>query len=674
MALVFSVKPAFVSGQISPRTYGRVDLDQYATGLEQCKNFIVLPHGGATFRTGTRYVAETKNSAAVHLIPFSFSSTQSYVIEAGFNYFRFFINQAKVEDPGSPPDPLEVTTTYTLSQLESLKYAQSGDIMYLVERTTPPKVLSRIANDDWTLTDFDFQDGPYYSENVTTTTLGFSALTGSITVTASATEGINNDTGFASTDVGRLIRVKTTEWSWLKITAYTSPTEVTATVRGPNLAATTAVTTWRMGAWSDTDGWPEAVTFHQQRLMFARGQYVWGTKVGEFDNLSPTDVAGVVVDDDAVTYRLASNKINLIEWLQSSRTLEIGTAGQEFTMNGTGQIGIDSPLTPDSVIARKTTENGSAPDEKPIFTSNGTVFLNRSRRKLYNYYYSFQSDNYIVDDLTILSEDITSPSIVDMTYSHEPHKLLFAVRSDGVLLGCTFNPQQDVVAWHYHEIGGTDSEVEAITSIPSLDGFYDETYIAVKRTVNGSTVRYLEVMEPLFDNATAVEDAFFVDSGLTYDSTPTTSITNLGHLEGEEVTILADGKVHPVKTVTSGAITLDYNASVVHVGLPYIGRLRLLPFETGAINKSYSGRKARVVSVGVKYYQTILGEVGIDGKPLELFNERTFNTPFNTAISPTDGFVRVPVAGDTQYQSKVVVEQNYPLPCTILSIYPMIDT
>lgn len=675
MTLYFPAQPAFVAGKISPRLYGRIDLDQYTAGLEECTNFVVYPHGGATFRTGTKYVDETKVSANQSwLLPFVFSNTQAYAIEAGASYFRFFTGQAFVEDPGSPGNPLEVVHPYTYTQLTELKYAQSADVMNLVHNSVQPKQLNRLANDDWTVTDLDFQDGPYYNENTTETTLGLSATSGSVTVTASAVTGINSDAGFASTDVGRLIRFQDAagNWTWLEITAWTDTTHVTATIRGPD-ASGPAQTTWRMGAWSDTDGWPEAVAYHQQRLFFARGQYIWGSRTGDFAVFAPTDATGTVIDDDAVTYRLAVNRVNEISWLASGRQLEVGTEGAEFTLAGTGQFGIDSPLTPDSVLARKAQENGSIHTVIPVFTANGTVFLSRTGKKLYNYYYSFQSDNYITDDLTLLSEDITAPTVKQLTYAHEPNKIMWAARSDGTLLGCTFYPQQDVIGWHEHVIGGTDVEVESVTAIPASDGTYDELYMIVKRTVNSQTVRYIEVMTNLFQTSTAIEDACFVDCSLTYSGAATTSITGLTHLEGETVTVFADGVVHPDRTVASGAITLQTAAEKVHVGLSYQGVLQLLPFEPGDLTDAMTSRRSRIVSIGLKYYQTVLAEVGVLGNDLETFNRRTTTDPMDTPLEPEDGFAKVPVASNSEYLNKIRVEQNYPLPCTILSILPVIE-
>lgn len=676
MALLFPSKPAFVSGKLSPRLFGRIDLEQFGVGLEECKNFVIFPHGGATFRSGTRFVSEVKDSENyVRLLPFIFNNEQANILEMGPEYIRIFSEYAHILD-GS--NPLELTTPYSQSDIDSVRYDQSGDIMYLVIREHAPKLVTRSSATDWSIDDFDFNDGPYEDVNTTATTFTASGTTGSVTITASAVTGINNNTGFQSTDVGRLIRTNVSStWGWAEITAVTDTTHVTVTVHSA-FGGTGATTEWRLGAWSDTTGWPEAVQFHQQRLFFARGQFIWGSKTGEFDNFAPSKTDGTVEDDHGVTYRLAAGRIDLIQWLSSGRVLEVGSAGAEFTLTGGAQSGLDSPLTPDSVLARKTTENGSYTVSQPVFTSRGTAFINRSGRKLLNYYYSFENDNYVASDITLLAEDITYPSIFEVAYQSEPDLVIWALRADGTLLGCTFNPSQDVVAWHEHELGGEyeggPPVVESVVTIPSSSGSHDEVWISVLREIDGVEKRYIEVFESLFTPLNTVEDAFFVDSGLSYDDVPEDTFGGLDHLEGQTVAILADGSVHPERVVTNGEVQLDYAASVVHIGLPYQGKLILLPFEPGDLRNPITSQRTRVISVGVVYYRTVLAEVGIQGMPLEIFNGRLTSDNLGEPLEPRTGFTRVPVESNSEYRNRITIEQNFPLPCTILSALPVIET
>lgn len=676
--LLYPSKPSFASGRISPRLFGRIDLDQYASALEECRNFVIFPHGGAAFRSGTYFVGPVKDHEDfVRLIPFVFSNRQANVLEFGPEYIRFYADHALVVD-GSD-NPIEETTPYDADDINALRYDQSGDILFLAVRGYPPKELRRLAADDWDFVDFDFLDGPYDEVNTTSTTLGLSGTSGSVTVTASAATGINDGDGFQTTDVGRLIRWEdgAGDWTWLEITARASTTEVTATIRGEDASATTATTEWRLGAWSDTTGWPEVVKFHQQRLFFGRGQAIWGSKTGDFSNFAPTQRDGTVEDDNAVTYRLAAGRIDLVRWMMSGRVLEVGTEGAEFGFSGGATGPLDAPLTPDSALARKATEVGGFLVTQPVFSDNGTVFLNRSGRKLMNFYYSFGNDDYTADDLTLLSEDFTFPGVTEMAYQAEPDMILWATRADGALLACTFNPKQEVIAWHEHILGGAydgDSPVvESVCAIPAPGGGRDEVWVSVLRTIDGSEVRYIEYMTPTFRPTDDIDDAFFVDSGLTYDGSPETTFTGLDHLEGQEVSIIADGTVRPPQTVESGEVEIGEAASVVHVGLPYTGSMIMLPLELGGVGDALTGRRVRIRDIGILLYRSILVEVGVDGKPLEVVGLRTFADDIGEPLQPRTFFERVPVESDSDYRNRITVVQQNPLPCTVLAVLPVLD-
>lgn len=223
----------FNGGEWSPKMYGRVGLDKYKTSMATCLNFIPEIQGGLNRRPGTRYVCEVKDSSkTTRLVRFEFSTTQAYVLEFGHNYIRFCANDGQVLN-GAGTAPLEVTTTYTESELFDLAFAQSADTLYIAHPNHAPAKLQRQSATSWTLTSIAFLDGPYLPLNDTATTLTPSGLgPGSITVTASAITGINNNTGFQTTDVGRTIRIKNgTAWGWGKITARASTTSITVDVK-----------------------------------------------------------------------------------------------------------------------------------------------------------------------------------------------------------------------------------------------------------------------------------------------------------------------------------------------------------------------------------------------------------------------------------------------------------
>lgn len=187
--------------------------------------------------------------------------------------------------------------------------------------------------------------------------------------------------------------------------------------------------------------------------------------------------------------------------------------------------------------------------------------------------------------MTILAENVTESGVTELSYQQEPDSILWGVRTDGKLIGLTYQRPEEVVGWHIHELGGSfgsDSfgHVESIATIPG-DADEDDLYLVVKRTVNGSTRRYVEYLTD-YDFGDSISDAFFIDSGLLYSGSAVTTISGLDHLEGQSVSILADGATHPDKTVSGGSITLERSATKVQVGLSYTSLLQTMRVEAGA--------------------------------------------------------------------------------------------
>jgi len=154
VARISHIQTDFLSGEISPQLKGRVNTERYANSLETCENFIVKSHGGVERRGGTHYVAEVKNSAnEVRLIRFEFNRAQSYVLEFGDQYIRFFSQNGQVASGGSP---YEIASPWTSAQLGELQVAQSADTMYLVHPDVSPRKLVRSGNTSWVLSEPTF--------------------------------------------------------------------------------------------------------------------------------------------------------------------------------------------------------------------------------------------------------------------------------------------------------------------------------------------------------------------------------------------------------------------------------------------------------------------------------------------------------------------------------------
>ena len=428
--------PSFTAGEMSDSMQGRTDFAKYFSAASRLENFVVLPHGPITRRPGTYFVSEVKTSSnKTRLIPFTFSTEQTYILEFGNQYIRFYKDNGQITSGGSA---YEISSPYTTAQLFDLKFAQSADIMYLTHESHPVKKLSRTGHTSWSLADVDFTDGPYLDPNTSTTTVTPSGTSGNITITASSSI-------FVSTDVDRFINFSNGNAT---ITAFSSGTSVSATVN-KNFDNTNAVENWKLGAFSTTTGFPRCVSFFEQRLVFAgtstQPQTMFFSKSGDYENMT-----GGTNDDDAMVYTIASNQVNAIQAMKATRTLIVMTTGGEYAVSsGASQ----DAITPTNINIRKQSNYGSAGVDA-LSIGNATIFLQRAKRKIRELAYNFDTDGYTAPDLTILADHVSVGGFTDMAYQQEPYSIVWAVRADGQLAGLTYNRLENVVAWHRHIFGG----------------------------------------------------------------------------------------------------------------------------------------------------------------------------------------------------------------------------
>ena len=676
---------AFNAGEWSPLLNGRQDLSKYLIALGRMRNFFPKVQGPAVRRPGTRHVEEVKDSAsAVRLLPFEFSVEQAYIIEAGDGYFRFYRNNARIEVADVP---VEEASPYTAAQLPDLRIVQSADVLYLFHPEVTPRKLSRTSHVDWSLDTLDPQDGPYLATNTTTTTITPSATSGSITVTASATTGINGGEGFKSSDIGRLIRIKSgANWGWAVIDIHTSATQVSATVKG-TLSGTTATAEWRLGLWSDTTGYPAVGTFFEDRLALGGvrdfPQRLDLSRTGDYENFATTDPNGTVVSDHALAFTLNANNVNAIRWLlDDEKALMIGTVGGEWPLRPSNlNEALDAENPPQ---AKRSTVCGSA-SVAPVKAGNGILFVQRAGLKLMEQAFSFEDDGFRSGDLTELAEHITAGGIQEIAYQKEPDSIVWAMRSDGTLLGMTYRREQDVVGWHQHllggqsDAGGTQAKVESIAVIPAADGSRDELWLAVQRHIDGQKKRYVEYMEAPLPDGSEQENAFYVDSGLTYTGAATTSISGLDHLEGETLQLLVDGASHPDRTVAGGAVTLDRSATVVQAGLPYdhLSELQTLNIEAAAADGTAQGKTKRITNCAIRFYRSLGARVGpdttlLDPVPDLMFRDASTPMGMRTPLFSGDSFM--PWPGGYETDGRITLVPVGPFPCTVTAIFPQLRT
>jgi hypothetical protein len=726
---------------------GRTDLNKYFNGTKTLENMLIHPHGGASRRSGTKFIHEVKTSSVqTRLIPFEFSTTQTYIMEFGNQYIRFYKDQGIITEsnktisgatqanPGvitatshgySNGDHViitsvvgmtelngktfkvankttntfeiqdvdgnnvnttgytaygsagvankiyEIASPYATADLPTIKFAQSADLMYLVHPGYAIRKLSRSGHTNWSLTTPSL---------VTSEDKTVSAVTKANpgVVTTSADHGLSEGDFVTFTDIGGMTQLNGNVY---KVGTVGSSTTFNLQDSDGNDLNTSSYGTFSAGG-SDkvnkltdpvlnttTDYFPSSVTFFEQRLVFAGSnnnpQTLWFSKSGSYENFTTGSA-----DADAMVYTIASNKVNAIRYMSAQRSLIVGTVGGEFVVSGSGTT---LPITPTNVQIQKQSSYGAA-NVDAVQIENVTMFLQRAKRKIRELTYNLNIDQYQAQDMTLLAEHISDGGITEMAYQQEPDSILWCVRSDGTLLGLTYARTEQVVGWHRHILGGVfgsdQAVVESVASIPA-DSNEDELYIIVKRTINSVTRRYVEHLT-LFDYGTDQTDAFYVDSGLTYSGGATTSISGLDHLEGQSVTILADGATHPNKTVSGGGITLDRSSTKVHIGLPFTSLLQTMRIESQGNEGTSQSKTKRINEVTLRLHETVGVEVGASLTDMERIPFRSSAAAMDTAVPLFTGDKQVEFRDDFNTDGHVFVRQTQPLPLTLLSIYPML--
>lgn len=381
-------------------------------------------------------------------------------------------------------------------------------------------------------------------------------ITGSTTTEEVYGEGSTTHYG-SSKDIGKLLRINPLtsdqiKWGYMKITHVISTTVAVGIVQKDivSYGSDSASKEWRVSPWNDTDGWPRTVDIYQQRLCFAGSalypQTIWFSKSGDFYNFAPTETEGIgssdftstgarivadqILDDNAITLTIDSDTVDRINWMMAGKKLSLGTTGGVFNLYGTET---SYTLTPFNFTIEKATSFEVANETNPLQIDQNLLFIQRGKRIIREIPFTVQEQGQKTLDVTIRSEDITLSGVKRLVHQQQPYHLVWGLLTNGKLIAMTYVSQFNMFAWSTHEIGGTfngtDSNiavVEDITSIPTST--HDQVWMIVKRTIGGSTKRYIEYLERFYDqNDIAETKAHYVDSGLELDQTIQASSTDI---------------------------------------------------------------------------------------------------------------------------------------------------
>ncbi|MGA0208018.1 MAG: hypothetical protein ACO3LT_09535, partial [Ilumatobacteraceae bacterium] len=472
----------------------------------------------------------------------------------------------------------------------------------------------------------------------------------------------------------------------VKVTSITSPT--TARVQVYTMIYSTTVTDrWRIGSWNAANGYPRTVTLHEQRIYYggssAEPQTVWGSGIDNFEYFAP----GGTEDSDPVQLTIASGEQNRIQWLVSRKKLVLGTTGAEWTLGSSDE---EIAITPTNVVAKRHSSFGSKALQA-IPVNEVVFFAQRNGRKVREFTYSFENDGYVAPDMTRLSEHVTAGGILEWSYQQQRDQILWCVTGAGELVGFTYERIDNVLAWHRHTTGTGAFESVAVTY---GDRENDEVWVSVRRTIDGTTTRCVERFDPYtwdYDKASADrgeliysdcavsrsavalefagEALYFGVDQLTWSPLESgITVAGLGHLEGETVTVTADGAAQGLDTVVAGKLTLVATADKVTVGLPYTATVRPMKLVTPAPSGTSQGRERKVHELVFNFYQTSGGEYSPDGTNYDVIPYRDTADLMDAPPPLYTGDIQVKLHGGWKQDGIWELRQADPYPLTLRAV------
>lgn len=674
MANIRTLQRSFAGGEVTPELFGRIDDAKYQSGLAKCLNFITKPQGPAENRPGFAFVREVKDSTKkVRLLSFTYSTTQTMVIEMGAGYFRFHTMGATLLDGGVP---YEVANPYTEADLFDIHYVQSADVLTLVHPNYAPRELRRLGATNWQLQTITFGASIAAPGAPTVTSSGSTEVkyTYHYVVTAigqdEVSESVASAQGSVDSNLFETGCTNTISWSAVSgavrynvfklqggVYGYIGQTTGTSIVDdniAPDLSKTPPL---YETVFNGPGEYPGAVSYFEQRRCFAgtinKPQNIWMTRSATESSMA---YSIPVKDEDRISFRVAARESNTIRHIVPLSQLLLLTSSAEWRVTSVNS----DAITPTTISVRPQSYVGAS-NVQPVIINNTLIYGAARGGHVRELAYNWQASGFVTGDLSLRSPHLFDAfEITDMAYAKAPNPIVWFISTSGKLLGLTYVPEQQIGAWHQHV---TDGAFESCAVV--AEGHEDFLYCVVRREINGTSVRYVERMasRQFVDPA----DAFFVDCGATYDGVPADEISGLDYLEGKTVSILTDGAVHPPRTVANGKITLDYEASKIQIGLPIIAEAHTLPIAAQIDNAFGQGRFKNVNKVWLRVYRSSGIFVGPSVDQLTEAKQRT-TEPFGTPPALKSEEIQIMISPSWADSGQVVVRQEDPLPLTLVSM------
>lgn len=686
----------FTGGEVTPTLSARYDLQKFGSFLQCCENFIPNLHGDIERRPGMRFIADLGGKSV--LIPFQFNT------EPENNYVLIFREGSiTVASADGLLSGVSIESPYALDDVYALSTAQAGDIVYLAHKNYVLRKLTRsgTAPDyEWALEEVVLNQSIAAPAAPTVTFVRDNGddsaplnYTLRYVVTAVDGDGVES----VASAVGETTGKYPTDWvvgnhvdlSWTAVegaTEYNVYRESagyygfigvsrSTSFQDQNFEPDTATTPKE--DWNPFEGGnnPATVAFHQQRLVLGGTKddpaSFFMSRTGDYENFRKSRP---LQDDDPVEYMLASGSIDEIRWMASFGDLLIGTSGAEYKATSGG-----AAITSSDVQISVQSYWGSS-GLAPLIIGQSVMHCQRSGSHVRDLYYSWESDGYAGNDLSLLAPQLVeSHHIMQWAFQQSPGSNIWAVRDDGVLLCLTYMKEQNVYGWSRHVTQGKVLSVAVISGSQE-----DVVMLVVEREVGGAKKYFLERLAGRFRDTDGIEEAFYVDCGLTSRrETAAEMMTGLGHLEGADVVALADGSPVEGLKVADGAVTLPYAAKVVTVGLNYVSALSPLPLETDTQQGATLGKRRAYGKCVLRLYRSVGGKYAAT-EPGDLFDvagwkgRTAYDLPFlpekyGEACQPFSGDIEISLPSGQDADTSLWLMQDRPMPFRVVAIMADVD-
>ncbi len=651
MAIVKTVQATMAGGELSPKVFGRVDIDQYFAGCAKARNVYITTQGGMFRREGMERIANTQSDLVGKLIDFAFNDVQTYLLVLTIGRLDIY------RDDGTGSVTLQATitsspiSTLTDAIINEIRWTQSADTLFLFHKDLPPIKITRTSHTVWTAVNVTFDFIPLHAFGAVSQAAKTSSLSFTAQANADEYKLTAASTNFLASHVGQQVIAN---FGIFQIISFIDTSNVIAKVLSEP-SSFTATTNWIIetgyeDVWSVTRGYPSTGAFFQGRLYLAGGsrpQTIWASVVGDFLNFE----LGKGNDADGLDFTIDDDRVNAIVDLFPGRSMQIFTTGGEFFIRGGS---LDSPITPSNIQILKGTLHGSD-GVKPISVDGSTLFIEKGGSVLREFVFTDAEQSFEANDISRLAPHlILNPTrmTVRSATNELPSPYVYLVNDDGTMTVVAISRKESLLAFSLFETNGTIEDVCAVDR---------DVFLIVKRTINSVDVRFIE----------RLNSNHFLDGSERVDNvTPTTSWTGFDHLDDEEVEVRADDFVFPNVTPSSGAFTTE-SATILEAGLGFACLYQSMPIDADIQGRLLTGDWKRLVSVNMRVYESrnlIVQRTTPNGTSTYRPSFRQFGASvLDAPVSNFTGWKRVFLSGIDR-DSQVTITQDEPLEFNLLSV------